>query len=289
MKQPKVFKFRNRKIILDNIPLIMGIVNATPDSFSDGNRFFDIDKGFEHASKMIEAGVHIIDIGGESTRPGAKTVDIGEEIKRVVPLIEKIKKNFPNSIISVDTRKSAVAHQALEVGADIINDVSGLEYSADMINLATEFKAGLMIMHMRGKPQNMLDKKFTKYSNIAEEILKYLLKQAAKAVKAGIDKQNIVIDPGIGFAKNFEQNIELIKNAEIFVNSDYPVLYGTSRKKFIGEILNQTDPQKRIFGTIGSSFALMQKGVEIIRVHDAIEHMEILKVFKACNKFEFDK
>ena len=288
-KMNKYFRFRNRQLECKNIPLIMGIVNATPDSFSDGNCFYDLSTGYNHAVSMIKAGVDIIDIGGESTRPGAETVTIDEEINRVVPLIKKVKQNFPKAVVSIDSRKSEVAREALFVGADIINDISGLEYSATMVDLAVEFDAGLMIMHMRGTPQNMLNSKFTKYDTIDDEVLKYLLDQAQKAVDAGLSKHNIVIDPGIGFAKNFHQNLQLIKNAQKFIKTEYPVLYGTSRKRFIGEILKQKDPLKRTFGTIGSSMYLMQCGVEILRVHDAIEHLEMLKVFTACQEGTFDK
>ncbi|UDQ97094.1 dihydropteroate synthase [Lentisphaerota bacterium WC36G] len=285
MTQSKVFKFRSRQLVSKDIPLIMGIVNATPDSFSDGNLYFDIEKGFQHAKEMIENNVDIIDIGGESTRPGAKEVGVDDEIMRVVPLIERIKDYFPESVVSVDTRKSAVARKALEVGADIINDVSGTEFSEDMIDLAVEFDAGLMIMHMRGQPKNMQSKHNTKYHNIIDEVRSYLFGQAKKAINAGLNARNIVIDPGIGFAKTFEQNIKLIKNAPRFVESDFTVLYGTSRKRFIGEVLSVDDPQKRVFGTIGSSAALAESGVEIIRVHDAIEHKQFFKVYQMCQKF----
>ncbi len=288
-KEHKFFRFRNRQLECKNIPLIMGIVNATPDSFSDGNCFYDLDAGYKHAVSMINAGVNIIDIGGESTRPGAETVTIDEEINRVVPLIKKVKQKFPEAVISIDSRKSEVAREALIAGADIINDVSGLEYSATMVDLAVEFDAGLMIMHMRGNPQNMLNSQFTKYDTICDEVLKYLLIQAQKAVNAGLCKHNIVIDPGIGFAKDFKQNLQLIKDAKTFVETEYPILYGTSRKRFIGKILEEKEPLKRTFGTIGSSIYLMQCGVEILRVHDAIEHLEMLKVFRACKEGTFDK
>ena len=275
-----VWKTRNKDIDLSDSSIIMGILNSTPDSFSDGGQFYSLEKAVSHSLEMIEHGATIIDIGGESTRPGSKPVSLDEEIKRTVPLIKALRQKS-DVAISIDTTKSEVARQALLAGANIINDVSGLKQDPKMLTVAVDLKAGCCVMHMRGTAQTMQD--FCHYSNVSQEVLSELITQVNFLKSNGLNDHQIVIDPGIGFSKTPEQNIEIMQKLENFTNSPYPVLLGTSRKSFIGHILDEKDASQRLWGTAGSIAVGLQKGCKIFRVHDVKEMAQVIKVMERCS------
>lgn len=271
----KEFFWEKNKIYL------MGIVNVTPDSFSDGGKYNNTKKAFSHAKKLIKEGADIIDIGGESTRPGAKEVNTREEIKRVIPVIKKvsnyIKKNNLCVLISIDTTKSIVAKQAVEAGAQIINDISAMEIDKKIVDVAKEYKTGLILMHMKGRPRNM--QKNPKYKDVIKEISNYLKSRIKFAKSKGIKKNKIAIDPGIGFGKTIEHNLEIIANIKKFKKLKHPILIGTSRKSFLGKILNKKEDE-RIFGTATTIAISIIQGATILRVHDVVEMKDVLIISK---------
>jgi dihydropteroate synthase len=279
-----IIKFLDRSLDLSGRTGIMGILNVTPDSFSDGGNYFNAAPAVERALKMLEDGADIIDVGGESTRPGAEEIPVREEIRRVVPVIEGIRIGVPGAVISVDTRKSEVARAALDAGADIINDVSGLSFSADMAEVVAKSGAGLIIMHMRGTPQTMQSDDFLKYDDVVEDVSSALQEASQRAEKAGVATDKIIWDPGIGFSKNLEQNLSLLGNIDKLRKNGYAVLGGTSRKAFIGKLLEEAEPQRRVWGTAGSVAWMAALNVELIRVHDVKEMKQLLCVFDACRK-----
>ena len=247
------------------LPVIMGILNVTPDSFSDGGDFSHQDNALRQALAMENAGAGIIDVGGESTRPGAPAVSIEEEIARVVPVIERIRKETAVPI-SIDTTKSEVALAAMAAGANFINDISGLSFDKDMGKIATQTGAGLFVMHTRGRPQEM--QADTAYSDLVSEVSAYLRTSVQIAKDAGVPDEKIAIDPGIGFAKDLEGNLTLLDSLACLRKLGYPVLLGTSRKSFIGTITGRTDPKDRLAGTLATVALGVAEGVEIFRVHD---------------------
>ena len=244
--------------------LIMGILNMTPDSFSDGGQFKSHDKAIDHALKMVEEGANIIDIGGESTRPGAEAVQLEEELSRTVPIIEAIRLKS-DCLISIDTYKSKVAKAALDAGADMVNDISGLTFDHNMASLVAERNVPVIIMHIKGKPGDM--QKNPNYDNLIKEIKVFFEVQIAIAKKAGIDSGNIILDPGIGFGKRLEDNFEIIRELGQISTMGYPVLLGPSRKSFIGFTLD-LPIEERIEGTLASITAGVINGARIVRVHD---------------------
>ncbi len=257
-------------------PLIMGVVNITPDSFSDGGRFFDHEKAYDHALSLIESGADIIDIGGESSRPGSEGVLIEVELDRVLPVIKKLakKKKIP---ISIDTVKSEVAGQALRAGACMINDISSMSVDPEMGKTAAEFHAYLVLMHMRGTPKNMQDD--TQYDDIIGEILSYLKDAAERAAVAGVAKEKIIIDPGIGFGKSVEGNFTILKNLHRFLETGYHLLVGASRKSFIGNTLD-LDVDNRLEGSLTSALYAVLNGADIVRVHDVAETRRALTILE---------
>ncbi len=255
--------------------LIMGVLNVTPDSFFDKGRFFDKKKAVDHALGMARDGADIIDIGGESTRPGAKEVSIDEELDRVIPVIEALAKRIKKPI-SIDTRKSRVARFALEAGARIINDVSALRHDPLMARVAASRKAAIILMHMKGIPETM--QSAPRYKNIIKEISAYLKESIKIASKAGIKKEDIIIDPGIGFGKTLSHNLEILRCLKIFKSLGYPVCIGTSRKSFIGKILGSDNPEDRLAGTIATSTIAIMNGANLIRVHDVKEAVQASRV-----------
>lgn len=266
----------------------MGILNVTPDSFSDGAEYFDAELALEHATQMLEDGADIIDIGGESTRPGAVPVSLEEESRRILPVVSGLRKIRPDAIISVDTSKSRLAEQALSAGADIINDISGLQRSPNMAEVAAAHHAGLILMHMRGTPQNMQDN--LHYEDLPGEISSFLKHAMAKAVQSGVNEDCIVLDPGIGFSKNSEQNLEILGKVVKFRKAGRPLLVGPSRKSFIGDLLGGVPPPERKWGTAGAVAWLAACGVDIIRVHDVREMAQMLKIFEAIrDKFRLSE
>ena len=247
--------------------LIMGILNVTPDSFSDGGKYLEKNTAINHALEMIDEGADIIDIGGESTRPFSDPVSLKEEISRVVPVIEGIRKES-DVCISIDTTKSQVATAALNSGASVINDVSAMEVDQLMVDVALKFDCPLIIMHMKGTPKNMQDD--PQYESLISDIKDYLLDRADFIISKGINPKKIVIDPGIGFGKTVENNFEIIKNLNHFTTMNFPVLLGASRKSFIGISLNL--PEKdRLEGSLAANIIGLQNGAKIFRVHDVAE------------------
>lgn len=254
--------------------IVTGILNVTTDSFSDGGLFFDTNKAIEQGLKMAVAGAAIIDIGGESTRPGAESVSNDEQIKRTIPVIQALSKKI-NIPISIDTYSYKVAKAALDAGAAMINDITALS-DKRMAKLAAENQLPVVLMHMRGKPATMQIK--PTYKNVVTEVLQFLLERAKKAQQFGIAKERIFIDPGIGFGKTLEHNLLLLRNIDRFVATDYRVLIGTSRKSFIGKLTSKENPQDRIFGTAATVALCAAAGVSIVRVHDVTEMLEVVKV-----------
>jgi len=247
--------------------LIMGILNVTPDSFSDGGKYLEKKTAINHALEMIDQGADIIDIGGESTRPFSDPVSLKEEISRVVPVIEGIRKKS-DICISIDTTKSQVATAALNSGASVINDVSAMEVDPLMVDVALKFDCPLIIMHMKGTPKNMQDD--PQYESLISDIKDYLLDRTDFIISKGINPKKIVIDPGIGFGKTVENNFEIINNLKHFTSMDFPVLLGASRKSFIGISLNLPE-EDRLEGSLAANIIGFQNGAKIFRVHDVAE------------------
>ncbi len=276
----KYLNYDSLKIYFDGseknfaFPLIMGILNVTPDSFSDGGKFFEKEKAIEKALLMIEEGADIIDIGGESTRPGAEPVSVEEELRRVIPVINEITKNNSEILISIDTTKSKVAEEALNAGATLINDISGLTFDTQMISTAKKFNAGVIIMHIKGTPKNMQENPY--YTNVVSDIYDFLYKQTESAKRAGI--KNIFIDPGIGFGKRGEDNTEIIKRLRDFASLGFPIVIGLSRKSFLSKLLDIEIEERDISTVIAESFAL-QNGAKIIRTHN-VKNAKYLKSLK---------
>ena len=257
--------------------LVMGIVNVTPDSFSDGGKFFSPEVAIRHASKLITQGADIIDIGGESTRPGAEQVSESEELKRVIPVIEKIRTDNPTILISIDTTKASVAKHAVEAGADIINDVSGLSFDNNMIGIVESFNIPVVIMHMKGNPQNM--QLNPDYKDIVNEILDFFKMKIKIAIQSGINRSMIILDPGIGFGKTVEHNFELLSRLNEFNVLELPIMIGPSRKSFIGITLD-LPPEDRVEGTAAAVSAGVMNGASIVRVHDVKSMKRVVKIIE---------
>jgi dihydropteroate synthase len=259
--------------------IVMGVLNVTPDSFSDGGRFLDAEKAVEQGKKMADEGAAIIDVGGESTRPCSEPVSTDEQIRRVVPVIEALagKIKVP---ISIDTYNVKVAKAALEAGAAMINDITALSNDS-MAKLAAEKQVPVVLMHMQGTPKTMQAE--PKYNDVVREVLQFLLDRAKIAEQFGIPRGRIFIDPGIGFGKTLEHNLELLRNIDKFVDSGYRVCIGTSRKSFIGQITGKKIPAERIFGTAATVALCLVGGVSIVRVHDVAQMVDVVKVVTALS------
>jgi dihydropteroate synthase len=271
---------RLRKKMKDS-PVLMGILNVTPDSFSDGGRYTNQHSAVQQALRMAEEGADIIDIGGESTRPGAKTVSPQEETERVLPVIQALKGKVP--LISIDTRNAAVMKAALESGAGMINDVTALTHDPQSLSIAASFDVPVCLMHMRGNPQDMQNA--PKYESVVDEVLEYLLERTTACLTAGIKRENIIIDPGIGFGKTPAHNLALLKNLDRFVATGFPILLGTSRKSFIEKIsADQSTPDERLGGSLASVLWGWNKGVSFFRVHDVRETAQALKIYQAIEQ-----
>ncbi|MEM4326312.1 MAG: dihydropteroate synthase [Candidatus Pacearchaeota archaeon] len=266
---------RNRRIEYDH-PVIMGILNLTDDSFFDGGRYKNFDLALKHTEQMIKNGAEIIDIGGESTRPGAEPVSEETEMERVIPVVERIAREF-DIIISVDTYKANVAEEALKSGAEIINDISGFRFDSGMKQVIKKYNAIGVIMHIKGTPKTMQLDPY--YEDVVKEVYDYFIDIIKDTVNFGIKKENLIIDPGIGFGKKLEHNIELIKNLKEFKKIGVPVLLGVSRKSMIGALLGGVSPEERLYGTLASNSVGYLNGANILRVHDVKEHKEFFKVF----------
>lgn len=257
--------------------IVMGILNVTPDSFSDGGQFLDIEKAVAHGVQMARQGATIIDIGPESTRPGSESVSVDEQIARAVPVIKKLSQQV-NIPISIDTRISAVAEAAIEAGASMINDITALADDA-MARLAVQAQVPVVLMHMQGTPQTM--QADPQYDDVVTEVRDYLMGRARAAENAGVSKERIILDPGIGFGKTTEHNLLLLKHLDRLCETGYRVLVGASRKRFIGQLTGKENPVDRIFGTAATTAIAVAKGASIIRVHDVAETVDVAKVANA--------
>jgi dihydropteroate synthase len=278
--KPNLLKGQSGKSEFSAGCLVMGILNVTPDSFSDGGKFFDIPKAVEQGLTMAAQGAAIIDIGPESTRPGAKPVPAKEQINRAIPVIEKLVKKI-KACISIDTTNVEVAQAALDVGASMINDITALA-DERMGKLAAEREVPVVLMHMQGTPKTMQVE--PKYKDVVTEVLAFLAARVKRAEQAGIAKQRIFIDPGIGFGKTIEHNLQLLANIDKFVKTGYGVLVGPSRKSFIGKITGREAPAERLFGTAAAVALCAAAGVSIIRVHDVAEMTDVVKIVNAVMK-----
>lgn len=258
-------------------PCLMGIVNVTPDSFSDGGRFQAVDRAVERALELAAAGAGMLDIGGESTRPYATAVGEEEELRRVIPVIQALAKQTATPI-SIDTSKAAVAERALDAGAEVINDVTGLESESRMVDVARATGAGVCAMHMQGNPRTMQDD--PRYDNVVEEIHHYLRERRNHLTNAGIELSRICLDPGIGFGKTHEHNLDLLRACDVYHDLECPLLVGHSRKGFIAHVLGDKELD-RTAGTIGVTLALAGKHVQVIRVHDVALMKQALELFAA--------
>jgi dihydropteroate synthase len=272
--------FRNGRTLDLSSPVIMGIINTTPDSFYPGSRVPDTRTAVKRAMEMLDSGASIIDIGGESSRPGAEAIDWQEEVRRVVPVVRGIRELRPEAIISVDTYNRNTALQALSEGADIVNDITGLIDPA-MIEVVAKNEAAVIIMHMKGTPSTM--NQLTNYSDVVSQVKEQLLERCEKAVAGGVREEAIILDPGIGFAKNALQSLEILRKITDFTCLKYPVLVGHSRKSLIGYV-SGLPVEERLEETLAVSTYLYMKGVKILRVHDVEEHRRIFDILKLIDK-----
>ncbi|KAF2957070.1 dihydropteroate synthase [Marinitoga sp. 38H-ov] len=260
----------------------MGILNVTPDSFHAPSRIRSVDQAVENAKRMIGEGAEILDIGAESTRPGSESVELKEEIDRVIPVIKTLREEFPNIILSIDTYKSEVAKKAIENGVDIINDISGMQFDKDMVHVVAESKLPIVIMHIKGTPKDMQKNPY--YENCISELLDYFEERILFAQKNGVEQ--IIIDPGFGFGKRVQDNLNLSYNIEEFRVLGYPILMGHSRKSTIGNILNIDNTNDRLEGTLALTSYYALKGIEIIRVHDVKENYRTIKMIEALRGYK---
>jgi len=260
-----------------NAPQVMGIINVTPDSFSDGGHFFYMDSALKQARKMLQEGAEIIDIGGESTRPGAQAVSVQEELDRVIPVVEKIRAEFPISI-SVDTSKAEVMREAIAVGADMINDVMALRGEGSLAAVAASETVQVCLMHMQGEPRTMQNNPH--YDNVVNDIKTFLLERVQACLEAGIASNRLMIDPGFGFGKTVAHNLLLMQRLEVLTELDYPVLVGVSRKSLIGHILNKSVTE-RLYGGLALAVLAVSKGARVIRTHDVAATVDALKMTHA--------
>jgi dihydropteroate synthase len=258
---------------------VMGILNVTPDSFSDGGQFNTITQAVAQAQQMVQAGVDIIDIGGESTRPQATPVSLDDELERVIPVIQALRHQAIATPISIDTTKAAVAEAAIRAGANWVNDVSGSTYDPAMLSTVARLEVPIVLMHLRGTPQTM--QQLTDYDDVVDDIIRVLQGQVDQAIAAGIAPERIILDPGIGFAKTSEQNLEILRHIPRLRRLGYPLLIGPSRKRFIGDILNQPHPQHRDWGTAAACCMAVAHQADIVRVHHVSAMVDVCRVADA--------
>jgi dihydropteroate synthase len=269
---PHAYTFGSVTYDLSSRTHIMGVLNVTPDSFSDGGKFFGVDNAVRHALEMVNEGADFIDVGGESTRPGSDPVPLEEELRRIIPVIERLSKET-SVPISIDTYKSAVAAQALEAGAVIVNDISGLHFDPKLVDVVADRNASIVLMHIKGTPKTMQQN--PEYENVIEEIIEYLQQGIQTAEQRGI--RQIMIDPGIGFGKKLEHNLKILRNLQQFHRLRYPLLIGPSRKSFIGMILDLS-VEERLEGTAAAVAVSVINGAHVVRVHDVRQIKRIVRV-----------
>jgi dihydropteroate synthase len=273
-----VWRCRDRELPLGERTLVMGIVNVTPDSFSDGGMFDDADSAVKHGLQLLEEGADILDVGGESTRPGSDPVDEDEELARVLPVIEGLRREAPEAILSVDTRKAAVASEALAAGTDVVNDI-GAGADPGMFGVVASAGAGMVLMHMQGEPRTMQSE--PRYGDVVGEVRSFLADRLGWAVAAGIGHDRLCIDPGIGFGKDLEHNLALLRSIGSFRELGVPVLVGASRKRFVGELSGADDPAQRLEGSVAAAVWCASQWVEMLRVHDVGSTVRALRVVDA--------
>jgi dihydropteroate synthase len=276
----RYWKLKNRSLLYGERTLVIGVLNVTPDSFSDGGKFFSFDAAIAQAEQMIEEGADIIDVGGESTRPGSEFISEQEELTRVLPVIERLASSGAVPV-SIDTTKAAVARAALAAGAEIVNDISGLRFQPAIASAAAQANAGLLLMHSRGTPKDMQQIPFAE--NIFADVIEGLHLSVSIAEQSGVARESIAIDPGIGFGKSVEQNLELIAKLDQLARefSDLPIVIGTSRKSFLGKLLDGAPADERLYGTIATVVASALNGAQIVRVHDVKPAVEAVRVADA--------
>ena len=276
-----IWKARGRTLDLSHAAKIMGILNVTPDSFSDGGQFFSLEAAVTHARELIVEGAEIIDVGGESARPGADPVTLEEELHRVIPVIKEIRSEFPNVVISVDTYKAETARQAIRAGADIVNDITALRGDAKMIEVIRETQVGVVMMHMQGMPKTM--QVAPSYQEVVSEVMEFLKERCDWMVSRGVDREAIAVDPGFGFGKRLADNIKLMRNLEAFRTLAQPLVVGVSRKSALAQLSG--DPalpaSKRIWPTVALTCLLREKGAHLLRVHDVKPNIEALRMTEA--------
>lgn len=278
-EKPKLMVSPWNRVLNFNKTLIMGIINVTPDSFYAGSRKLREEDIIETANNMVENGVDIIDIGGQSTRPGSDFVSEEEELNRVIPAIKLIRENFPEILISVDTFRKKVAREAIEKGADIINDISAFKFDNDLIKVIKEYNVPYILMHMKGTPRDMQVNPY--YEDVVKEIYEFFIERINYMLDEGINEDKIIIDPGIGFGKRYEDNLEILARLREFKTLKKPILIGASRKSFIGKALSDLPPEERLEGTLGVTALCVLNDVDIIRVHDVKENKRVVKVLEA--------
>jgi dihydropteroate synthase len=278
MMHGRVWKIGDRIFDLSRQGLIMGVLNVTPDSFSDGGSFFDAENAAQHGLNMAAEGAHIVDVGGESTRPGAEAVPAKEELRRVIPVIERLRRES-DVIISIDTSKAEVAREAIRTGASIVNDVTGGRSDKEMMPLIAETRSALIIMHMQGTPPTM--QLAPQYTNVVLEIADFFRQQYARAIVYNIDPMAIAFDPGIGFGKTLEHNLELLAQLERLRVEDRPIVIGVSRKSFLGKVINSAQISDRLAPAVALTSLLRARGADVLRVHDVKENVNALKVTDA--------
>jgi dihydropteroate synthase len=274
-------KIRDRTFNWGEKTYLMGILNVTPDSFSDGGQFDSVETALIQARDMIAHGVDIIDIGGESTRPHAESVSVEQELQRVIPVIEQLRQ-ISSIPLSIDTTKAEVAKQAIASGADIVNDISGGTFDVQMLPTVAQLNVPIILMHIRGNPKTM--QSLTDYQDVVSEVAEFLTTQVNQAIASGISQSKIIIDPGIGFAKQAEQSLELLQRLNELTALSLPMLVGVSRKSFLRPILHQDDPKERIWGTAAACYGAIARGADILRVHDVRQMYDVCRVADAIER-----
>jgi dihydropteroate synthase len=263
-------------------PVLMGILNVTPDSFSDGGEFFGVKPAVVQAEKMLDEGAHIIDLGGESTRPGSDPVSPEEELRRVLPVVRGILESRPETKISIDTYRASTVEAALDAGARVVNDVTALRGDSRMAGLVAERGCPVVLMHMLGEPKSM--QRDPRYENVVREVRDFLVGRVEYAISAGVREENVILDPGIGFGKTLRHNLELLNGLNVFVELGFLVLVGASRKSFLGKILGSDATGDRLFGTVATNVVAYDRGATLFRVHDIRANKEALEVAAAVRR-----
>jgi dihydropteroate synthase len=263
-------------------PVLIGILNVTPDSFSDGGEFFGVEPAVVQAEKMLDEGAHMIDVGGESTRPGSEPVSSEEELRRVLPVVQGILESRPETVISIDTYRASTAEAALDAGARVVNDITALRGDTGMASLVAERGCPVVLMHMLGEPKFM--QRDPRYEDVVREVRDFLVGRVEYALSAGVRKENVILDPGIGFGKALRHNLELLSNLNVFTGLGFPVLVGASRKSFLVKILGSNDTVDRLFGTVATNVVAYERGAILFRIHDVRANKKALEVAAAVRR-----